>query len=121
MFPNDFRRFLLEYNGGFFCEPEITPVGRDCPKDALTFLSGIGASHEVAELGRPLDLSVFDDNSPPKIVPIGGTPSGGLIILDTAPGEGRGEIYYKQPFGDFYFLANNIEDFFTLLREQSVE
>lgn len=121
VFPDDFRRFILEFNGGYFCEPTIAPVGEGCPQGILTFLSGISASHEESELGLPFDLSLFDDNVPPKIVPIGGTPIGGLIILDTAPGEGRGEIYYKQPFGDFYFLADNIEEFFTLLREQTVE
>lgn len=46
---------------------------------------------------------------------------GGLIILDTAPGEGRGEIYYKQAFGDFYWIAENIEEFFGLLREQTID
>lgn len=45
---------------------------------------------------------LFDDNDPPKILPIGDTAMGGLIILDTAPGEGRGTIYLKQAFGDFY-------------------
>ncbi len=42
---------------------------------------------------------------------------GGLIILDTAPGEGRGDIWLKQAFGDFYYLADGIEEFFGLLRE----
>jgi hypothetical protein len=60
---------------------------------------------------------LFDDNDPPKILPIGGTPMGGLIILDTAPGEGRGDIWLKQAFGDFYYLADGIEEFFGLLRE----
>jgi hypothetical protein len=60
---------------------------------------------------------LFDDNDPPKILPIGDTPLGSLIILDTAPGEGCGTIYFKQAFGDFYFLADGIEDFFDLLRE----
>jgi hypothetical protein len=121
VFPDDYRQFILEYNGGYFVEPEITPVGEGCPQDALTYLSGIGASHAYAELGEPSKLGLFDENDPPKIVPIGYTVMGGLIILDTAPGEGRGEIYYKQPFGDFYFLADNIEEFFGLLREQTVE
>jgi hypothetical protein len=120
VFPDDYRRFILEFNGGDFCEPDITPVGDGCPEDALTYLSGIGASHEGAELGTPSMMCLFDDNDPPKIVPIGYTIMGGLILLDTAPGEGRGEIYYKQAFGDFFWIAENIEEFFTLLREPSV-
>jgi hypothetical protein len=116
-FPDDYRKFLKEFNGGYFIEPEIAPVGEGCPQDALTFLSGLGASHEEAELGEPGTLVLFDDNDPPKILPIGDTAMGGLILLDTAPGEGRGTIYLKQAFGDFYFLAEGIEEFFSLLRE----
>jgi hypothetical protein len=94
-FPDDYRDFLLEYNGGYFTEPEITPVSEGCPQEALTFMHGFNASRNEAELGRPSDLSLFDDNSPPKIVPIGDTPLGSLILLDTAPGEERGTIYFK--------------------------
>ncbi|MBI3836426.1 MAG: SMI1/KNR4 family protein [Planctomycetia bacterium] len=116
-FADDYRNFLLEFNGGYFIEPEITPVGEGCPQDALTFLSGLGASHQEAELGEPGTLVLFDDNDPPKILPIGDTAMGGLIILDTAPGEGRGMIYLKKAFGDFYYLAEGIEEFFSLLHE----
>ena len=117
VFPDDYRRFLLEFNGGYFKEPEITPVGEGCPLDTLAMLFGIGASHWEAELCTPALMSLFDDNTPPKIVPIGSTGMGGLIILDTAPGDGRGEIYLKKAFGDFYFLAEELEAFCNLLRE----
>jgi hypothetical protein len=70
-------------------------VGEGCPQDSLAILFGIGASHEEAELGRELHLSLFDDNAPPKIVPIGRTGMAGLIVLDTAPGEGQGAIFLK--------------------------
>jgi hypothetical protein len=116
-FPEDYRHFVLKYNGGYFSEPEITPVSEECPRDALTFLSGIGASHEESELGRQFYMSLFDDNDPPKIVPIGRTSLGALIILDTAPGESQGEIFLKQAFGGFYYLADGIEEFFGLLQE----
>ena len=118
--PEDFRKFVLEYNGGYFIEPEITPVGPGCPQDALKFMSGIGASRDTAELGESSTIDLFEDNRPPKIVPIGYTTMGGLIILDTAPGEGRGEIYYKQAFGEVYWMAEGIEQFFALLREPEV-
>jgi hypothetical protein len=116
-FPLDYRNFLLEFNGGYFIELEIATVGEGCPQDALTFLSGITASHWEAELGDKRKMGLFDDNDPPKILPIGDTAMGGLIILDTAPGDGRGSIYLKQAFGDFYYLADGIEEFFSLLRE----
>lgn len=118
-FPQDYRDFLSEFNGGYFTEPEIEPAIEGCPRDSLTFLCGINASNEEAELGRASYLTLFDDNDPPKILPIGATPMGSLIILDVAPGEERGTIYFKQAFGDFYVLAEGIEEFFSLLREQA--
>jgi len=116
-FPEDYRRFVLEFNGGYFNEPEITPVGEGCPLDTLEILFGIGASHEEAELATDSDLVLFDDNDPPKILPIGRTGMAGLIILDTAPGEGQGAIFLKKAFGDFYYLVDGIEAFLALLRE----
>jgi len=115
-FPEDYRNFLLEFNGGYFTEPDITPVVEGCPLDALTFLSGLNASHDEAALGRPADLSLFEGNDPPKIIPVGATTMGGLIILVTED-EDRGTIYFKQAYAGFFFLANNIEEFFELLRE----
>lgn len=116
-FPEDYRQFLLEFNGGYFNEPDITPVGDGCPQDSLEILFGVGASHWEAELARPEEINLFDDNDPPKIIPIGCTSMGGLIILDTAPGEGQGAIFLKKAFGDFYFLVDGIEAFVALLRE----
>ncbi len=118
-FPEDYRTFILEYNGGYFNEPDIIPVGEGCPQEALDVLYGIGASHESAELATARDLALFDDNDPPKIVPIGSTPMGGLIILDTAPGDGQGAIFFKKAWGDFYYLVDGIEDFLALLREST--
>lgn len=120
-FPDDYRKFVLEFNGGNFKCPVITPIGEGCPVEALDVLYGIGASHEVTELGRPARLALFDGNDPPIIVPIGNTGMGGLIILDTAPGEGQGEIYLKQAWGDFYYLADGMAPFLALLRESTWE
>ena len=66
-FPEDYRRFLSQYNGGYFNEPEITPVNQGCPLVMLTCLYGIGASHPYAELAQPSDLVLFEGNDPPKI------------------------------------------------------
>ena len=115
-FPEDYRRFLLEFNGGYFNKAEITPVGEGCPLETLMCLYGIGASHEEAELASDSCLALFDDNDPPIIVPIGDTAVGGLIILITEA-EGKGEILLKEAFGDFHYLAEGIEEFFELLRE----
>ena len=115
--PEDYRRFILAFNGGYFDEPDIEAASEGCPEDALTFLSGIGASHPEAELGNDADLAVFDDNDPPKVVVVGATIMGGLIVLETVAGEDRGSIYLKQAYGDFHYLADGIEDFLGLLRE----
>ena len=114
--PDDFRHFVLEFNGGYFDEPEILQPTDGCPQDGLNLMCGIGASHDVAELGCRSSLTLFDDNDPPLIVPIGSTGMGGLIILITED-EGRGEIWYKQALGSFHFLADGIEDFFDLLSD----
>ena len=117
-FPEDYRRFLLEYNGGFFTEPQIVPPpGDDCPIDRLTYLCGIGASHRSAELATPSWLSLFDDNDPPQVIPIGYTIMGNCLLLVTHP-EGRGNIVLSRASLErSNFLANGIEEFFTLLRE----
>jgi hypothetical protein len=114
--PPDYRRFVLQVNGGYFNEPEITPVGEGCPPDSLTCVHGIGASHWEVELASEFYLALFDENDPPIILPIGHTSMGGLIIL-TTEADGRGEILLKQAFGDFHYLAKGIDEFFTLLRE----
>ncbi|HEX4147171.1 MAG TPA: SMI1/KNR4 family protein [Pirellulales bacterium] len=116
IFPADYRRFILDFNGGYFDDPIITPVGQGCPTECLDSLYGIAAPRPTVELGQPASIALFDDNDPPKIVPIGRTAVGGLIILDTAPGDGNGSIFLKQAWGDFYYLTENIAGFFALLR-----
>jgi hypothetical protein len=69
------------------------------------------------ELNQPSGWNLFDDNDPPKIIPIGGTPMGDFIMLVTELGETPGAILFKQAFGEFYFLADGIEEFFGFLRE----
>jgi hypothetical protein len=115
--PAEYRKFILEFNGGYFNEPDIAPVVTGCPHDALTQLNGIGAPSWAAELGDARNMGLFDDNDPPKILAIGDTAMGGLIILSTGLGDSCGSIHLKKAFGDFYFLADSIERFFSLLRE----
>jgi hypothetical protein len=115
-FPDDYRQFLLEYNGGYFTEPQIRPTSEDCPQVALTYLSGIGALHPGAELENLPRIALFDDNEPPQVVPIGCTAMGSLVVLATRP-EDRGTIFLKEAFGGWFFLAEGIEGFFELLRE----
>ena len=118
--PDDYREFILDFNGGYFTEPDIVPPSDECPTDCLTCMRGIGATFPGAELARPRDLALFDDNDPPQIVPVGYTMMGGLIILVTHPNE-RGRILYKEAFGGSYFLAHGIEEFFELLHEPTAD
>ena len=42
VFPAEFRQFLLEYNGGYFKNPEIGPVNQECPRQHWQFSSVSG-------------------------------------------------------------------------------
>ncbi len=81
--PADYRRFLLEFNGGFFSEPRITPTSADCPLDRLTVMAGINPKEPSADLGAPgvFNPATFDDNDPPVLLPIGYTMMGNLIFM----------------------------------------
>lgn len=119
--PPDYRQFLLQYNGGVFRTPSIIPPSKDCPEDGLKFLKGLAATYPCAELASEPDLTLFDDNDPPQILPIGNTLMGNLIFLITHP-EDRGIIGLKKAFSDqSFFLASGIEEFFGLLREPTLE
>lgn len=119
--PDDYRHFLLTYNGGYFNEPDIVPPINECPLDGLTFMNGIGASDPSAELATEADLAIFTDNRPVQILPIGYTLMGNLILLITNPDE-RGSILLKKAFSqEAFFLSSGIEAFFGLLREPAEE
>jgi hypothetical protein len=116
-FPYGYRNYLLEYNGGIFSEPEIAPPSPDCPADRLTFLSGIRATLDCAELANPGDLSLFTDNDPLEVLPIGYTMMGNLLAMSMR-GDAVGVILMKKAFSDRWFvLADGIEEFFSLLTE----
>lgn len=97
-FPNDYRRYILDFNGGYFNDCSIACDNEECPQDGLRAMAGIGASHTEAELGNPAITSLFDENDPPQIMSIGRTTMGGLIAM-MVRGEGYGEICLKQAWG----------------------
>ena len=118
--PADYRQFISEFNGGIFDEPEIETDHQDCRGDALTFLHGINSGDEETELGTPSFMTLFEGNDPPILLPIGYTALGGILVL-VVEEERRGAIVLKKAFGDFYHLADNIEEFFELLHEPEDE
>lgn len=110
--PDDFRAYILEFNGGYFSGPGIVAYADGCPQDRLNSLSGIGALDDFAELANPGDLSMFEDNDPVQTLPIGDTTMGNLLALITHA-EGRGTIMLKKAWSDEWFhLADGIEEFF---------
>jgi hypothetical protein len=117
--PEHFRRFVLDYNGGWFNSPAIEPDSPNCPVDALDVLYGIGASHPSAELASPADIALFDDNDPLQVLPIGYTVMGNLLILLTHPEpEDRGVVMLKRAYSDDYFLmGRTMDEFFARLRD----
>ena len=118
-FPEHYREFVLNFNGGWFTEPQIVPPSKACPVDRLTVLDGIGADHPSAELASEAHLALFDDNDPPHVVPIGYTIMGNLLILLTHPEpDDRGVIMLKRAYHEEYHrLAGTMEEFVGLLRE----
>jgi len=127
--PLNYRRFLLEYNGGYFISsPEHISSPRiirpaDCEGDGdfpsawLDSMYGIGEDNSednsIAQLGESEDIAIFDDNDPPQILPIGNTLKNYIILLVTHPDE-NGSILLRT-FDESFWLADGIEDFFELL------
>lgn len=54
-FPDDYSRFLLTFNGGYFREPCILPPDPEWPLDRLTLMHGIHATDLTSELGSDAD------------------------------------------------------------------
>jgi hypothetical protein len=113
--PTDFRDYVLRFNGGYFCEPEIQTDDEEAAGDALTCMFGIDSGDKLSELAEPGCLGIFEDNDPPIFIPIGYTSLGGFIVMITEE-ENRGMILLKKANGGFHFLAEGIEEFFALLR-----
>lgn len=121
-FSDDYRDYLLRYNGGFFDEAAIAPEDDRFPNDSLEAMFGIGASHTVAELGDEYCLRLWDGNDPPILFPIGRTTLGFFILLITESADDYGCIYLRT-FGspilntenESFFLAEDIDEFFSLL------
>lgn len=123
-FPEEYRHFLLEFNGGFFSDapiilPEpITVEWRDGlithTQDGLTNMFGFHCTLPCAELGKRSDLSLFEKNEPLQLLPIGYTSLGSLLLLDLLP-EYLGNILLKFPDEAAFTVAADIDDFFDLI------
>jgi hypothetical protein len=119
--PGHYRRFVLEFNGGYFGPPYplVSPVHDGAPLEHLTALWGIGASDPGAELGH--DACNFDDNDPPSILPIGYTERGSMLLLVTEDAPDYGSVCVKLAFcWTVYVIADTMDEFFGLLRSEQL-
>lgn len=119
-FPEHYRGYLLEWNGGRFREPDIVD-STECRLDSLLWMSGIHAPVDYAVLGRQYDLSLFEDNDPPIIIPIGRTTTNGLIMINAVIGdESDGTVFLRTIQQETIPLCDTMEEFFTLLRDSEL-
>jgi len=116
--PDEYRRYLLTYNGGAFNDPIMSAVDEQCPEDCLDVLFGITEQPRACNLENPTYLNLFDDNFPAIILPIGYTLMGNLLVLRTEPDDELGWILLKiQDSDDYFVLAKSINEFFGRLKE----
>lgn len=113
--PVTYVNFLLSFNGGYFDDPRLVYSSPGFPPDGLGTLYGIGAVDSFAEFGSDESISVFEDNYPAQVVPIGYSTIGNLIVLVTRD-EDRGAILIKRAYEQAVArVASTIEDFFGLV------
>jgi hypothetical protein len=112
--PEDYRQYLLEFNGGVFDDPEILSPENSFPQRGLEVMYGVATHSPSLELGQPADIALFDNNDPLIALPIGGTSLGDLVVLDLESDD-WGAVYFKQASADWFRLADGIEEFFANL------
>lgn len=61
--PDDYREFLLEFNGGYFDEPLVTPNEHDMPPVNVRRLYGVATFDAYAELASDSDLEFSNDKA----------------------------------------------------------
>lgn len=124
-FPDDYREYLLQYNGGYFRDAQIvfpepiTVRWRDGSvthtDDHLTVMYGVDSNNKDRDIAQPFRLHLLEDNDPLQLLPIGYTSVGCLVLLDLAPGY-IGNVLLKFPSADAYTVTEGIADFFGLIK-----
>jgi len=110
-FPEDHRRFLLSYNGGHFEDAPFATQRHPQFRDRLTFLNGIRAAHPSEEVGSEGDITLFEENDPLEILPIGYTIMGNLLFIVLHP-EDFGNIGLKLcDSEDSLYLGDSVQEF----------
>ena len=120
-FSDHYRDYLLDWNGGMFRWPTIFHPTESHSVGEVLYLNGIHASVDFAELGRALDLSLFEDNDPPIVLPIGTTTANDLIMLSMVIGdEADGMVILRTIDQENIHLGDTMDEFFALLRDREV-
>ncbi len=115
--PPEYRQFLLERNGGTFNSGKlrrlIITFSENGRGDCLDSLYGIGARKTCGDLCK--EAVLFDDDRPCRLVPIGYTAIGVLLLIATeALGkDNAGQIWIQFPYDeDFYKLCDSLTSMF---------
>jgi hypothetical protein len=90
--PNDYRNFLLEFNGG---KPK--PDKNENPETIVTYILGMHNGDYYASLYKQIDM--FKGRLPLSTFPIATDPFGNLFIMSLHP-EGHGHIYFWDHEGE---------------------
>jgi hypothetical protein len=110
--PDDFKKFLLEYNGGVFDNPYIY-AHSDVPfRDRLDVLFSLNSSEKYADLLGSTYL--FDDNIPCILLPFGYTISGNLLVLDFLENVNGTVLLKIASSNQFYHFATSFTEFMEL-------
>lgn len=101
--PEDYRMFLLEYNGGV-PQPNINRQ----PRTSVSYIFGMHNGEYYASLYKHIDI--FKGRLPFSTFPIASDPFGNLFIMSVHP-ESFGQIYFWDHEGEPEFQdGNNTEN-----------
>jgi len=112
-FPDSYRRFLLRFNGAYFDDSKLSLhiAGID---DSLRLISGLNATVPTAAVGNSDDIDLLEDNSPIRLLPIGYTTLGNLVLLNLVQ---NGKVVLKVAYsGESFDVADDILEFIRLVR-----
>lgn len=122
--PDDYRRFLLQHNGGR-PYPKAFPLPNN-PRDSHAFIERLFcvSTGNMYDIQKNADL--MKGRLPAELLPIAEDPGGNLICIAVL-GENRGKIYFWEheeefidqapSFENIYFVANNFDDLLNSLVE----
>jgi hypothetical protein len=118
--PEEFKRFLLEYNGGDV-KPNVFKISDEHGESALNTLYGLDISSEYDELSNVFDS--LEGELPENFISIGDDSAGNQICLGII-GSYCGKVYIwmhdmeENEFMDnMFFLANSFNEFLDSLYE----